>query len=333
MLNEFRKKIRGTRIENLFRILFALLRFRWPLFVAIVRLKVISKPKTFDQKVRFKMAHDRRKVLTVVADKVKFKEFVQERIGENFVAKNLFLGKSLDSLDFENIPRNFVLKAGHGSGGVILVADFAPMENSIDYKHPKVDWNKYFIHPEVVDYQLLASVAQKWMNQNYYAYPPGKYPEWAYREIQPTIIIEELLVGVEGGIPNDFKFFMFNGKCQIIQVDCNRFHDHRRDLFDLDWNWLSIKYNFQRSESPPRKPDELDKMLEIAERLAKDFDFIRIDFYLTLSGIKVGEMTNYPDAGDPRMLNFHPRIWRKIIGEDWIPQKSYYRDTRILKNL
>ena len=36
-------------------------------------------------------------------------------------------------------------------------------------------------------------------------------------------------------------------------------------------------------------------MLKIARKLSQDFKFVRIDIYVTSTGIKVGEMTFFPE--------------------------------------
>ena len=61
----------------------------------------------------------------------------------------------------------------------------------------------------------------------------------------------------------------------------------------------------------------MQKMIEIAEILAKGADFLRVDLYLTKKGIKFGELTNYPAAGN---LNFSPEFWNSEIGKEWVPK-------------
>jgi hypothetical protein len=39
-----------------------------------------------------------------------------------------------------------------------------------------------------------------------------KFPEWCYKDIRPRILIESLLEGSAGKVPDDYKFYMFNGK-------------------------------------------------------------------------------------------------------------------------
>ncbi|MFI5322744.1 MAG: ATP-grasp fold amidoligase family protein, partial [Thermodesulfobacteriota bacterium] len=45
------------------------------------------------------------------------------------------------------------------------------------------------------------------------------------------------------------------------------------------------------------KPKNLDQMLEIASKLAMNFEFISVDLYTNGSSIFVGELTNCPGDG------------------------------------
>lgn len=41
----------------------------------------------------------------------------------------------------------------------------------------------------------------------------------------------------------------------------------------------------------------LDRTLDLAARLSAPFDFIRVGLYATVTGLRVGELTNCSDAG------------------------------------
>lgn len=59
------------------------------------------------------------------------------------------------------------------------------------------------------------------------------------------------------------------------------------------------------------KPLNLEKMYEIAETLAAEFPFVRIDFYNLDGRIYVGEMTFTPGL----FLRLSPRDWDYRLGE------------------
>ena len=66
-------------------------------------------------------------------------------------------------------------------------------------------------------------------------------------------------------------------------------------------------------------------MIRISEKLAADFDFVRVDLYLVEGRIFFSELTHYPNAG---LSGFTPRDFDRALGDVWrlgtpIPQKYY----------
>src|SRR5262249_7037107 len=88
-------------------------------------------------------------------------------------------------------------------------------------------------------------VARSWMRMNNYDHSK----EWCYKHIKPVILIQEWLE-LDGQIPPDLKFFCFHGKPQFVQVDLNRFTNHRRNLYDMNWNYVEGRLAYPNSEVP-----------------------------------------------------------------------------------
>ena len=116
------------------------------------------------------------------------------------------------------LPDRFVVKPTHGCGWLEIVRD-----------------------KSTVDPDALRRQCADWMARNFF-YVAG---EWVYKNIKPRLMVEELLDDGDGGIPYDFIFFVFNGRVEFISVDLDRFGDHRRNMYDRDWNRLN--FGFQRS--------------------------------------------------------------------------------------
>ena len=62
------------------------------------------------------------------------------------------------------------------------------------------------------------------------------------------------------------------------------------------------------------KPKNYGKMVELAEKLARDLPFVRIDFYEVKNKIYFGEITFYPGNG---VEEFTPEKYDYILGS-WI---------------
>jgi hypothetical protein len=261
------------------------------------------------------MAWDRDKKLTMFADKLAVRKFVSKRAGSDFLIPLLYSGKRGKDIFNFRTDREFVIKANHGCGGIIIVSESVETEKELNHIE-SIDWRVLQVKPENFSFTTAAEIIDKWMNQNY-SYVYGDFVEWAYRDIKPRFLVEELISDSNGGDPIDYKFFAFNGKCQLIEVHTDRFGKHGQGFYSLDWLPLEMTKTYSRMGERIPRPRELQEMIKLAELLAKGTDFLRVDLYLTNQGIKFGELTNYPAAGT---TNFSPEFWNYEIGRDWIPK-------------
>jgi hypothetical protein len=92
-------------------------------------------------------------------------------------------------------------------------------------------------------------------------------------------MIESFLDAGDGEVARDYKFFGFNGKVFMIQVDMDRYIAHRRDLFTTDWKRIDVRYRVPNAIKPASKPAGLEKMMKIAGRLGEETNFVRVDLY------------------------------------------------------
>ena len=104
-----------------------------------------------------------------------------------------------------------------------------------------------------------------------------------------------------GGI-NDYKFQCFSGKVFCIIVDVARFSDHKRNFYTKDWKRITVESDHANFEPDIEKPINLEKMIEVAETLSKDFPEVRVDLYNIKGTIVFGELTFYPWSGYVKFL-------------------------------
>src|SRR5262249_24736113 len=118
-------------------------------------------PVTFTEKMRYKLARDRRPLLTTFADKVGVRDYVESKVGGH-VLKELFLvTDNPRSLPKEDLPREFALKASHGSGGCVIVGEHVP--SSEELPQPPVGWARLQVHPDNVDWRILRRLCGEWL--------------------------------------------------------------------------------------------------------------------------------------------------------------------------
>ncbi|QMV39810.1 ATP-grasp fold amidoligase family protein [Cohnella cholangitidis] len=202
-------------------------------------------------------------------DKFKVRRYVSKRIGESYLVPIIGIYKKVSQIPIESLPQSFVMKATHGSGWNINVKD-----------KTKVDWEK------------TSAKLKEWLRSNYY----DLYREPNYKPLKGRILIEHRLEDPSGDL-KDYKFFCFHGKPVYVQVDGDRYKNHKRDIYDLNWNRLPFKAAYPNFPQLVHRPDALDQMTALAARLAKGFAMVRVDLYYTNNRIYFGELTFTPESG------------------------------------
>ena len=179
-----------------------------------------------------------------------------------------------------------MLKCNHGSGWNIIVKD------------------KKKINVENVKKQL-----NTWLNLNtaYMGF------EMQYKDIQPKIICEKYLVGVAETL-YDYNIYCFHGKPKYIW--CIK-GSHRpgcvASFYDKDWRMQDFSYGYPIDPIEAPRPKQLEKMLELSEKLSKDFEHVRVDWYNMPDGkIIFGEMTFSSWNG---LHKFEPEEWDMKFGK------------------
>lgn len=231
----------------------------------------LNNPTTLNEKINWLKLYNRKDLHTLVADKYKVRNYVSNKIGDKHLIPLLYHTKNYKDLKPENLPdKNFIIKTNHDSSGGLIVRDATT-----------INWNS------------ARKRFKRQLSENHY----NSTKEWQYKNIEPRIIVEQLLTYEDGSIPEDYKFHCFNGKLKFIMIDFDRFGDLRtRNLYDPEWNL--IKCNWGRPYGKElKKPNNLDEMIQIAEKLSEDFVYARIDFYLVKGKTYFGEITLYHASG------------------------------------
>jgi len=297
----------------------------WPLWRAERTLrKSAENPDTFAKKIKYKMANDRRDFLSIFADKIAVRNYVAARVGKEYLTSvyAVLEPQNVDDFNPEVLPKNFVIKANHGSGAVIIVSEHADRYATLPKKEAeKFGWNRILIHPDNADWTLIRQILKGWLSSSYY-YTPGFFPEWAYKNIQPRVIIEEYL-GHKSEILNDYRFFTFNGQCEFISTG-PPYHNKAgisRDFYTLNWNKIPVRELYPNCENIQARPRNLKKMIRLSESLATGTDHVRVDLYENHDGrIFFSEMTNYHNAGN---FDYIPKSFNFELGKSWHPESWY----------
>ena len=245
----------------------------------------LKNPKTFNEKIQWLKLHYHDPLITKCADKYLVREYVKDKIGEEFLIPLLGVYDSPDEIDFDSLPNQFVIKVNWGWAQNIIVKD----KSQLDIKETKeklYNWLK----PEA--------------NHYFYSF------EWSYKNIKPKIIIESFIQQINNDL-YDYKFLCYNGVCKNLFIISDRFKNKYCDFYDSNYNILPFKRVFENSPQGIPKPVNFNTMLVLSETLAKDFPFVRVDFYNVEEKIYFGELTFSPGNG---MEAFTPLEWDYKFG-------------------
>ncbi len=250
----------------------------------------LENPKTFNEKLQWLKLYNRKPEYTVMADKYAVRQYIAEKLGEQYLIPLLGVWDDPEDIDFDALPEQFVLKCNHNSGlGMCICKDKS-----------KLDIDK------------VKSELKKGLKQDYYL----TAREWPYKDIPKKIIAEKFMIDNETQELRDYKFFCFGGECRCMKVDFDRFIEHHANYYNPQGN--SIDLGETVCPPDPNKivvlPKSKDKMIEYAERLSKDIPFLRVDFYDVNGDIYFGELTFYPASG---FGAFTDTDWDCKLGE-WI---------------
>ncbi len=257
----------------------------------------LKDPKKFSEKLQWLKLYNRRSEYTTMVDKYAVKKYIADKIGAEYIIPTLGVWKKPEDIDFDILPNSFVLKTTHGGGGggVVICKD-------------KIAFDK--------------KIAIKKLNNSLKQDIYKTYREWPYKNVPKRIIAEQYVE--PDSITNDlldYKFFCFNGKPKLCQVIAGRESVMTIDFYDRYWNHQPFHEPKDTifSSTPNKRPKNLNLMWSLAEKLAKDIPFIRVDFYEVNGKVFFGEITFFPTSG---FGGFKPDEWDEKFGT-WLRLPSY----------
>jgi len=249
------------------------------------RLPNLENPKTFNEKIQYIKLFERSNIRKMFASRIESRSHIASETDEKYLIPVIGIYDELTEKDWANLPSRFVLKANHGCGMVKII------QNKSEH-----------------DFEYIHQTVKKWQRTDYYKI--GR--EWVYKNLPRSLVAEKLLLNENGEIPQDYKFFCFNGIVEVIQVDFGRFSDQKRNLYDRDFNLLPARIIYDNYSGNVSRPDNLDKAIEISEKLSAGVSFLRVDLYLPGEEVYVGELTNYPGNGFAKII---PPSFDRALGE------------------
>ena len=255
----------------------------------------LENPQTFTEKIQWLKLYDRNPLYTKMVCKNDVKEYVKDIIGADYIIPTLGIWNDVDDIDFDTLPKEFVLKCTHDSGGLLICKDKSKL-----------------------DIHTAKKKLRKCLRTNYYL----TSKEWPYKNVKRRIIAEKYMVDESGYELKDYKFFCFDGEVKALFIATDRGvegEETKFDFFDAEFNHLPFTNGHPNAVDPPKKPENFDEMKEIASKLSIGIPQVRVDLYNINGKIYFGEMTFSHWGG---FVPFEPEEWDYIFGS-WIKLPKY----------
>lgn len=227
----------------------------------------LKEPKTLNEKMQYLKLHDywKNPVVCQCTDKYAVRDFVCAKGCSEILNELYTVYDSVDEIDWEEIPQEFVLKCNHGSGGNIICYD-----------------------KNVLDIEDAKKKLRKWMKAEFGL----ERVEYSYEGIKRKIICEKIIKTEDGKPPKDYKIFCSYGEPKVLFVASDRRDGTAKfDYFTPEWEWIPVKNGHPNAECTLQKPERWNDMLDYASKLSKDFPLVRVDLYHEFNQIIFGELT------------------------------------------
>ena len=270
----------------------------------IGRIPNLKDPETFSDKLAWYILFYRDELMRICTDKATVRDYI-ESLGMGDLLNECYgVYEHVEDIDWDSLPEKFVIKhtLSGESMGIILVFD-----------------------KSTSDMEAIKKTLQSWIDE-----PPIRRATgglWIFENQDPRIIIEKLLVEDENDDLPDYKFFCFNGRvyCSyMIRNSTTKTHRHEGEcgILDRDFRLLPISHTgWNPITEQPEKPENYEKMIEIAEKLSEPFPHVRVDLYNQDGKIIFGELTFFSNTGPNKYV---PESFNYELGKQFVlPEKNH----------
>ncbi|MET0036255.1 MAG: ATP-grasp fold amidoligase family protein [Candidatus Thiodiazotropha lotti] len=239
-------------------------------FLRFFRMPNLIRPQDYNEKITWLKLFDHNMLKVECCDKYDARKYIVNKVGEKFLPDNYYVGHDFDRQLAKTINHPFVIKTTHDQGGVY----FCTGDENI----------------EEIEKDVTSRLKKRYGFINY---------EWPYLMLNGKVVYEEYL-NYGGRIPDDYKFHCANGEVKWLQYITDRGIDTKEGIYDLEGNKLDqvLDADMKRFCGKLAVDFKLfQKMISLAEMLASEFKYVRVDMYCIGEKINIGELTFFPLGG------------------------------------
>lgn len=259
----------------------------------------LENPESFSEMIQWIKLYYRDPTISRCVDKVLFKEYIEEKLLGGYTAKTYEIWETPEEVNLRDIPKQCVIKSNCSSDGcnILLVPDKSKIDIEKAEKDIKENWfDRLKLH-----------------TNSFAAY---------YYGVKPKVYVEEYLKEAEDS-PDDYDVFCFHGEAKFIYVKTAHFDNgvnkesYPVSFYTTDWKHMEAKYRDFPTRGDLKRPPHLNEMLEISQKLSKDFPFVRVDFFENTKKLYIAEFSFAPWAGlrayEPESLDYEMGKWLDIV--------------------
>lgn len=258
-----------------------------------------KNPRTLNEKLTWMEVYADTSKWSEFTDKYEVRKHIESLGLKDILTECYGVWDRAEDIDFDKLPDKFVLKCTHDCGSTIIIRDKIKMDMQ-----------------SVVDF-LNRHVSVR------YGYDSC---EPHYTSIKPRIMAESLIEmdntdEFSSETTVDHKIRCIDGKVQYDMVCYDRNLESGSggsktiyDLYDIH-TWQPMRHYLADRDAKYRnvpRPQNLERMIEIAEIIAKGYPQVRVDLYNVKGKIYFGEMTFFAFSG---MNNHFTKKFQRMIGD------------------
>lgn len=252
------------------------------------RILNLKNPSYFGEKIQWLKLYGHLDELHNYVDKFEVRKYIASCIGNQYLNELYGIYNQVDDIDFSKLPNQFVLKCTNGSGQILVCPDKSKFKT-----------------------ENAKKIMKKWLSDDFYRIK--KEPQ--YRDLENRIIAEKYLEDETGAL-RDYKFYCFDGEPNCYGVFTNRYTDKTVDMYDMQGRRIEGVINgfAKTSYDILPLPENFDELVDVTRKLARKFQFVRVDFYIVNRQIIFGELTFTDGAGSEPFspLSFDLEMGKRI---------------------
>lgn len=253
----------------------------------------LEHPKKFSEKIQWLKLYDNLPIKSELADKIKVRDYVKEKIGEKYLKPLIGTWDKAEEIDFDKLPEEFILKPNNASGFFRIV-----------------NKNDKFFYNSILKEKLLKDV-NSWLLYKF-AFCAGF--ELQYLTIKPKILAEEI---IDSRL--HIQTYCFDGKPTYVSIyTVDEKYNMYHNLYDTNYNLLPYITTYEHFNMVPLslKTDFFKEAVELSRKLSQGFKLVRVDFIETKNKDRIyfEEMTFTPISGFVKFSNpLYDTVWGKQL--------------------